>query len=259
MAPNRKYAFFDLDYTLIPCDTLVLFANYILKKQRWRSFYLFYVSPFLLPAMLRWLDSGQIKRRFLSFLWRMSPEELDAHCQSFVQDEVLPRLYGEVVERLQELQSQGFTTVLNTASPEIYVEYIARALKFDAFYGTPMALSPVLPLNQIFLRPNNKRTQKLIAMQERLPDSLRQKLSNPFDFQTFYENHIPGAIAFTDSSADLPLLSIAEKGVLVHPSRKLALFAEGKKWEIIRPRRPYQNSVQKNLRAALMALGLFYG
>ncbi len=33
----RSYAFFDLDHTLLPFDTQALFCNFVLRRERWRT------------------------------------------------------------------------------------------------------------------------------------------------------------------------------------------------------------------------------
>ncbi|MBE7439642.1 MAG: haloacid dehalogenase-like hydrolase [Spirochaetales bacterium] len=255
----KRIAFFDLDYTLIPYDTLLLFTNYILQKNRWRTFYLLYL-PLLLPlALLRILNSGQLKRRFLCFLFRMQSEYLIRLSQSFVETEVLPRLYPEVLEELKAHQQAGDLTVLNTASPEFYVQFIARALKFDHCFATRIALPPRLPFHQTLLRANNKHIQKLRSMPaELLSPALTARVDQPFDYAAIHEHCLKDAVTYTDSAADLPLLAIAGNGVLIHPSPALEKRGQGK-WKVLRPKRPYRGSAGRLLRSMLMALGVFYG
>lgn len=255
----KRIAFFDLDYTLIPYDTLLLFTNFILQKFRWRTAYLLYL-PFLLPlALLRILNSGQLKRRFLCYLWGLQRENLEKLSESFVEQEVLHRLYPEVVAELEALRQAGYVTVLNTASPEFYVRYIARALKFDYCFATQFAIPDTLSFHQTLKLPNNKHLQKLRSLpDELLPPGLKEILGQPFDYDLLHANCHPGSVSYTDSAADLPLLAIAQDGVLIHPSRSLAEKGKGK-WKVLYPGRPYKGRVGRAVRSVLMACGVFYG
>jgi phosphoserine phosphatase len=99
--PNRKgYALFDLDQTLIPWDTQLLFCDFVIKKMPLRRFYLLILIPFL--PLTKLLGAGGMKRVFLNYLWGLSLEDLDELAEEFVEQHFPNSFYGEMLEVLEE-------------------------------------------------------------------------------------------------------------------------------------------------------------
>ncbi len=211
-------AFFDLDGTLLRDDTQWLFFKYIVRRDPARLL----LTP--LFASLAWLEplgfmgKGELKRLFLSYLWRLTPEELDAAARDFVQQDVLPRLFPWVREELDRHRREGRILILNTASPEFYAREIAAALGFDHCFGTRIVVDGPMPLIPEMTGPNNKHEAKLPRMAALLPCDTENSW------------------AYTDSAADLPLLSLAKNSVLVNPNSSLTAIGQAKGWKIVRGR-----------------------
>lgn len=254
---QKRYAFFDLDYTLLPHDSLLLFCNHILRKRPARIFYLLVFLPVTPLAALRLIGSGRLKRIFLSFLWRMPTAELEELSQSFVAGNVLPRIYPQLRERLEEHQRRGDFTILNTASPAFYVRHISRVLGFDAYRATEFVVQDPMPLFPRLVTANNKGAMKLKSMADLLPPRVVRDLEDdPLALRTI----LPGSSAYSDSAADLPLLRLAEEGALVHPT-SISLLAEGKKrgWKNLTPPRPYRSRCGQGWGILRQLLGLYPG
>ncbi len=243
VSPPERFAFFDLDLTLVAYDSQLLFCNHVLRREWWRRFYLLFFAPCLGLYALRILGDYGLKRVFLSYLWGMRRERLAAHVVSFV-DEVLPEvLYDEIAGEARRQREAGRRLVMASASPEFYVRAIAERLGFDECYGTRVEIGERVALFPRFEAPNNKGAAKLEAMREILPPES--------------ERPIAGSYAFSDSSADLPLLELAEHPVMVHPSAKLRAVGEERGWPARTPKGPYEGNAGRNLAYGLMALGLF--
>ena len=56
--PEREFALFDLDLTLVPFDTQLLFCNYVLKAEPHRRAFLFLAGPFLVLYGLKIVASA---------------------------------------------------------------------------------------------------------------------------------------------------------------------------------------------------------
>ena len=264
----RRLALFDLDHTLLPHDTMFLFANFVLRKHPLRLAYLFVFAPFVFMRIIGVIDEVPLKRAFFSFLWRMRKSEVDRLAQEFVCTDVVPLIYPELRTVLERERKNGNELILNTASPEFFVQYIARALNFDHWFATPMPLPDAnterMPLLPRFTGPNNKGEEKIARMHaaglltpaDEL-ETLRRTRGNP-------EAADPRvALAATDSTADLPMLRLAERGLLVHPDagkferktgRKIEQFSD---WTIQEPARPYSGRRGERLVAILQMLGLY--
>lgn len=218
-----RFAFFDLDGTLLPWDTQLLFCNFVLRRRGWRRLLLI---PFLLMlplAAVRLVRSRGMKRVFLGYLWRMPRAELEELAAAFAREvadhHLWPAMRGEIAEQ----RAAGRTIVLNTASPAFYAQAIARELGFDHCFATRVVVPRRMPLVAAIDGPNNKRAAKLDAM--RTADLLPADAANA----------LPDSTAYSDSHADLPLLELATDPVVVRPTARLAAQAVRHGWRRLDP------------------------
>lgn len=196
-------ALFDMDGTLFAGDSQLRFARWILRRHGWRRLYLIWLIPMGVLRGLHIINTERMKRAFLAYAWGMQREKLEQECAAFVQEEILQILYPPVVERLRAHQAAGDTTVLCSASPDWWTQLVGKALGFTHTIGTPTALGKRVELMPPIPAPgNNKGANKLV----RLAD--------------IGINHAD--IGYTDSAADLPMLSICDKAVLVNPKASFA-------------------------------------
>ena len=230
-----KVALFDLDGTLIAWDCQLLFRHFVVRREPWRIGFL---KIFLLLAPLaQLLGIEAMKRVFLSYLWGMDEEVLEAYASEFA-DEVMPAIYPEVKAMLDEHREKGDFTVLTSASPEFYVKEIGKRLGFDLSLGTVVQMGPLFPDLE-----NHKSEAKVRRLHQVLPASW-------FDGETLH------AKGYTDSTADLPMLEVCDEAVCVNPGERLTGIAREKGWEIVRPVRPWTNLWGKVWRSTALLLGL---
>lgn len=212
-------ALFDMDGTLFSGDSQLRFARRILRRYGWRRLYLLLLIPCGILRGLRIINTPLMKRAFLSYAWRMPKETLLRECRAFVEEELIPDTFSPVLERLHAHQQAGDTTVLCSASPHWWVQFYGKALGFTHTIGTPVALEENVPLFPSIAAPgNNKGANKLL----RLADIGITRAD----------------IGYTDSKADLPMLSICRKAVLIHPSA--ALVSQVPDGEVMTPPRAVQ-------------------
>ena len=196
------YALFDMDQTLVPWDTQLLFCNWVLREEPLRRLFLLLFLPML--VFLKVLGAEGMKRVFLSFLWGIRRERLEELVEGFVAHYVTEEFYPEMLEEVKREKAKGRITVMTSASPEIYAVPIGRALGFDHSFGTRVEYGEVMPLFPDFTRGNNKGAVKVARLEEELGIELREgKLAN--------------SSGFSDSKADLPMLEICEEVTAVHP------------------------------------------
>lgn len=239
-----SFAIFDLDQTLLPYDTQVLFCNYVLRRHPLRRAYLGLFGPAVMLRAVGIISTRTLKRVFLSYLRGLTEKQIAELVDSFVESEVVPRLYPELMAEVARHKAAGRTLILNTASPLFYAAAIGERLGFDHTFGTPVRLTD---LGQPFFPPidgaNNKYDAKLKAMRHLMPVDLTLPL--------------PGAWAYSDSKADLPLLRFVESPVTVHPDSFLAAIAAEEAWPVLTPARPNLTRAAYRRDCALQALGLF--
>lgn len=234
--PPEGIALFDLDGTLLAWDCQLLFRHYVLRREPWRGVFLPVFLLFLPLAGI--LGSGRMKRVFLSFLWKMSPEKLTAYSRGFATS-VMPAIYPELRDELEQRRANGDFLILASASPEFYVSEIGRGLGFDLTLGTVVETGGFFPK-----LVNHKGAAKVERLREVLPASW---------FEQAKLRHCHG---FTDSRADLPMLELCEEATVVNPSPELAALAERSGWRIVRPWRPWRNRLDFALRVFVLLIGI---
>ncbi len=213
-------ALFDMDGTLFGIDSQMRFARFVLRRHAWRRLYLLFVLPCGLLRALHLIGTPAMKRAFLSYAWGMKKETLEQDTADFVQHELLPALYPEVLARFEAHRAAGDTTVLCSASPDWWVQKFGESLRFTHTIGTPIEpITKRVPLMPRIPAPgNNKGENKLTRL------------------AAIGITHAD--VGYTDSKADLPMLSICERAVLVNPKERLVEKVPGA--EVIRTQKQYR-------------------
>lgn len=224
--PVRPIALFDFDGTLLPWDTQKLFCHYVLQRHPLRRLFLLAYVPLLPFAAI--LGSEGLKRVFLSFLWRMKKEEVSELACGFAHQWVPSQIWPEMREIIQWHRERGDLTILISASPEPYVKEVGRILGFDLSLGTQMEF----PAEGLPLFPdlrNNKGANKVERLRELLDSSY------------YHGEQLHQAHGYTDSCADLPMLTLCQTATVVNPSSRLREIAEENGWQIMNLPRPWKN------------------
>lgn len=214
-----RLALFDLDGTLLPWDTQLLFANFILRRHPWRRMYLSILLPCAPLGMLRIWKEKEMKGVFLSYLAGMSHEQLRAEVSAFMQECVRPWLYAGILAELRKHLAAGDRCVLVTASPELYAVPLGLSLGFHDVVATQVEMGAYnLPMIPKVVGENNKGEAKLRHLRAKgiIPES----------------GKVPRSIAYSDSRADLPMLHICEEAHLVNPSPSLRKIGEREGWKL---------------------------
>ena len=235
-SPASGIAWFDLDGTLIAWDCQLLFRHFILRREPWRGIFLPVFLIFL--PLVGLVGVGGMKRVFLSYLWRMKPETLDAYSREFAAA-VMPCIYPELRDRLEKHRRRGDLLILASASPEFYVRHIGRELGFHLTLGTLVKLGPFFPDLK-----NHKGGAKVRRLSDVLP-------AGYFENGKLRDSH-----GYTDSTADLPMLALCQAVTVVNPAATLEALAHARGWEIVRPSRPWKSKSGFAKRAFFLLLGM---
>ena len=234
--PPSGIAWFDLDGTLIAWDCQLLFRHFVVRRERWRGIFLPVFLAFLPLAWL--LGAGGMKRVFLTYLWGMSAGKLDEYSREFAAA-VMPCIYPELRDRLEEHRRQGAFLILASASPEFYVKHIGRELGFHLTLGTSVEMGPFFPDLE-----NHKGAAKVERLRKVLP-------------ATYFENgKLRHSHGYTDSTADLPMLALCHAVTVVNPATELTRRAEASGWTIVRPLRPWKSGLDHARRVLSLLSGL---
>lgn len=208
-ASSRNVAIFDLDGTITRRDT---YTAFLLRSLGHRPSRLVpaLVLPLAVTAHLAGLrDNAWLKVRFLAtILGGVERSELQDLTGPFVADLLQHGLRDRARAAIDTHRSAGDFVVLATASFDFYATEIGQTLGFDAVVCTRSEWSgdrlvPVLATGNCHGLTKADRVKELLV---RLP--ARGRLT-----------------VYTDSHADLPILSMADDPVTVNPTRRLAAVA----------------------------------
>lgn len=197
-----RLAVFDLDGTITRRDTLSPYVlGFLLRKRPWRFPALLLVLPALLGYGAGLVDRGGLKSAFIrAALGNCRRTDLERWTASFVDRLVARGLLTPAVETVQSHARAGDHLVLLSASTDLYVPAIGRALGFDETICTGVRWSGDR-LDGRLTTPNRRGEEKA-----RCVTALRAR-------------H-PGmeTVAYGNAASDLAHLELVERGVLVNGS-----------------------------------------
>lgn len=223
----KRLALFDLDGTLLAHDTQLLFCRFVLQRHGLRRLFLPVAAAFAPAGLLGVLEARELKRVFLSYLWLMPRERVESLAREFAKSVVPPLLFPALRDEIERHRREGRVLVLNSASPEFYVREIGRVLGFDHSFGTRVEVAARQPFIAEIEGDNNKHEAKLPRMRE--AGLLPCEASDSW--------------AYSDSTADLPMLRLVRHAVCVNPGERLSALAAEAGWMIVRPERPWRSRV----------------
>jgi len=220
-----RLALFDLDGTLLAHDTQLLFCQFVLRKHGVRRLFLPFAAALAPAGLIGLLDARELKRVFLSYLWLMPGARVEALAREFAETIVPPLLFPEVTAEIDRHRREGRVLVLNSASPEFYVREIGRVLGFDHSFGTRVEVADRQPFIAEIDGENNKHGAKLppMAAAGLLPCAADDSW------------------AYSDSTADLPMLRLVQHAVCINPGARLTAIAAEEHWTVLRPPRPWRS------------------
>lgn len=200
-------AAFDFDGTLTKRDT---FMPFLARGLGWPRFLLAFVlcSPWLAAFVLRLIPNHVAKQKLmLATLKNRTTAEMDDWTNRWLANDFPGQLQSWTMARLAEHQQAGHCCVMVSASPDIYLERVAKQLGFDALLCTEMAVVDGQLTGQM-KTPNCHGEQKVL----RLKAWMAGRFGADRDTQVMY--------AYGDTSGDKPMLRLAAHA-----------FYRGKPWK----------------------------
>lgn len=194
-ADTRTVAAFDFDGTLTRRDT---FMPFLARGLGWPRFLwaLLVCSPWLAGYALRLVRNDMAKQRLmLATLKGKSTLEMQDWTTRWLEHDFPGQLREEAMAQLTWHQQQGHCCVMVSASPDIYLERVARQMGFDALLCTEMQVENN-HLTGAMRTPNCHGEQKVIRLQA----WLTQRFVSVEDLLLY---------AYGDTSGDKPMLRMA--------------------------------------------------
>ena len=211
-------ALFDLDNTLIAGDSDHLWGDFLVNQGL--------VDPKKHKALnelfYRQYQEGQLDiDEYLSFsfgpLSAMTSESLSALHRIFVREHIEPILLDRAFDLIQEHRVKGDTIVIITATNTLVTRPIADRLGVEHLIGCEAEIE------------NGHFTGKPRG----IPSFAEGKVVRIKSWCEAQDQSMEGAVFYSDSHNDLPLLQAVDKPVAVDPDERLTGEALRNGWDII--------------------------
>ena len=210
----KRAAFFDLDLTITDRDSFRLFLKHYYLRSRLH--YLPYILTFAILRKLRFISLQEFKERALIGLRGKTEEEINTIGVTFFKNYLRETIRQSARRRIKEHQMNGELIFIVSASPNIYLEAIARHLKCDGYICSDLhyrkhRFSGTLSGVDCIGAEKKQRIEKLA-------DTLKINLNK--------------SSVYSDHEADLQFLEAAGKPFVVSPTVKLHQIALTRNWSI---------------------------
>lgn len=132
-------AFFDLDGTLTRFDTLIPYSLIALIHRPWRTVYIKQVLKDYIGFRRGRIERQGLKERFMASLLGGSGERDISRWNNLFSRFILPViLRKQILNRLREHQARGDQVYIVSASPDIYLDALARQWRIDGLICTKL-------------------------------------------------------------------------------------------------------------------------
>jgi HAD superfamily hydrolase (TIGR01490 family) len=212
-----RLVFFDLDGTISRRDTLLPYVTGFLLRRPWRAWRLLVLLPHLAAFVAGRGDRGILKGELVhAGMGGASADEVARWTEAF-----LPRLFArglhpDAVAAIDAHRRAGDHLVLMSASVDLYVPEIARRLGFDETVCSGVRWQSGA-LDGHLATPNRRDEEKARC------------------FREVAARH-PGlpTVAYGNTESDLPHMRLADRAVMVNPSKTLRTRCEAVGIETVR-------------------------
>ena len=212
----RVAAFFDLDCTLVSCNTGRLFLKDLRNRGEISLTKVLRALSWLAKYKLALLDLQTITAHVADFLRGRSEQDFAEQCQRLVEDEVLPRLLPAGLRAVEQHRDRGHALALLSSSPSYIVGPVAKALSVEVVGATHFEVDKGRLTGQLS-GPACFGAGK-IHWAERLG------LQHGLD--------VGASWFYTDSFTDLPMLERVKHRVAVNPDPRLRRTATKRGWPV---------------------------
>ena len=216
----EKSAFYDLDGTLLSCNLVTAYAYYARNDRSiCKSLFLFGRCLLCVPVFIS-LDLYS-RTAFNLFFFRayrgMHRDRLIGLADDLFEVTLKPSLYPKSYELLRHTHEQGYRNVLVTGALDFTVrpialhfgfeEIICNRLEFKNHVATGRILQPLVAEGE------KARIIRAYAARERID--------------------LDQSCAFSDSTSDIPMLTVTGHPVATNPSHRLRRVALRNQWPIV--------------------------
>lgn len=215
-------AIFDLDHTLINCDSDNEWPKYLMQKGLVdKSFVDMKNDKFYQDYLNGCLDIDEFLRFQLAPLARFSRAELDEMHNEYMRDFIVPHISTMAKMLVQGHRDAGDEMLLLSATNEFIIAPIAKAFGIQNIIGVQLETDADGNYTGHYTGTPSFKEGKVTRLQQ----WLAQRGQQLEDFTKVY--------FYSDSHNDLPLLNLVTDPVAVNPDEKLVQYAHRHGWPIL--------------------------
>lgn len=213
---SRVAAFFDVDRTLVDCNTGRLF----LKELRRRGEISFLKALRALGWMAKYhlslIDLQVIAANVAQQMRGRSESEFAEQCQRWVEKEVLPRVTPGALRQIEHHRAEGHILAVLSSSPTYVTRPLAKMLGIDQVLSTTFEVA------------GDQFTGNLVGPACVGPGKIHWAES----LGTSHGVDLGKSWFYTDSYTDLPMLERVGNRVVVNPDPRLRYAAKKRGWPV---------------------------
>jgi HAD superfamily hydrolase (TIGR01490 family) len=216
----RRAAFFDVDRTLIPGSSLFLLARGLYSRDMFRVRDMVRFGWGQMMFRLRGEQKKGMDRSresTLDFVAGREQRELMSWGREIAEEQILPRVYSDIVQVIEGHRERGDLTYLVTAAPIELAETLARHL------GMAGAIATVSEVDE-----NGYYTGRLVGTVMHGPEKAKAVAEMAAELSI----DLAECAAYSDSMNDLPLLESVGYPHAVNPESELRRIAFQRGWPI---------------------------
>ena len=228
--------FVDVDNTLVKGATIYMFGI-----EAWKSGFIKWHH--VIPALFQqryFIRKGETTHRLKSTRERAQSlvaghqvKDFEKVAEVAWRRSIAPKVFPEMIERLNWHKSQGHQTWLLTASPQGLASVMARDLGLTGAMGTTLEVSDGAFTGEI--------DGELLHGPLKTEAALAKASEHGVDLRTCY--------GYSDSAADIPLLESVGHPVAVNPDHTLLSHATTKSWPVIWPEATNRHQAHRSKKA----------
>ena len=213
---SRVGAFFDVDRTIVSCNTGRLFVRDLRRRGQISFFRSLRALIWMAKYHLSLIDLQWVATRLAGEMAGKLEREFAEHCRGLVEKDVLPLVVPGAREKIEKHRAEGHVLAILSTSPCYITEPLAEVLGIEEVISTRFEIADGLFTGRL-LGPACVGKGK-VHWAEDLGTRLQVDLSQSW----FY----------TDSYTDMPMLERVGNRVVVNPDPRLRRMAKRRGWPV---------------------------
>jgi len=212
----RTGAFFDVDRTLVACNTGRLFLKDLRRRGEISFLRALRALGWMAKYHLSLIDLQQVAASIVSQMQGWSEREFAERCRRWVEDDVLPLLLQSALRKIEKHRAEGHVLAILSSSPIYVTRPIAETLGIEEVLSTQFQVDGGQFTGRL-LGPACVGTGKVHWAEDMVA---RRQLD------------LGGSWFYTDSFTDMPMLERVGHRVVVNPDPRLRLMARRRGWPV---------------------------